>query len=352
MSSLRMPFRFVEVLQTWGRRLAGVPALLVLTGCGNAANEQPRQILLFVTEEAGNRDVFFVQPAGRALPLVSSSSDEYPAAVSRDGVVAVVSVRDSAEQHSEQILLVRPGERPRLIFTGNRFARHPGFSPDGGHLFVESDVAGFRDIFRVDTRTLDVKRLTMMEDGAFEPAVHPDGSLIAFVASVDGNTEVFSMAFDGGNVRRLTAFHREDFAPRWSPDGEQLAFISNREGTDRIFTMNADGTGQRRIGSVSGGVEAEADIAWFPEGTRIVYARKHAGRWRLVSQDLAPGEERYLTQPDEDARFPAISPDGSWIAFTSVVNGNTDVVVMRPDGSNRRTVAAGEAAQWLPLWGR
>lgn len=350
-----MPFAYVECLKYRWRRLAGATLVLVSlpTGCGpgNAGNEHPRHVLLYVSEEAGNPDVRYVDSPSQARTLLGTARHEYPAAVSPTGHIAVVSVRDSSDHHTEEIVLAGLKQKPRVIFSGKRFARSPSFSADGNYVFVETDLAGFRDIMRVDLRTLEAKRLTSSEHGAFEPTVDPAGRLVAFVASIDGNTEIFTMSVVGDDVRRLTAFHREDVAPRWSADGRRLAFISNREGSDRVFLMNADGTGQRRIGPASREIEAEADVAWFPVGEQIVFARRANGRWRLVLHDLASGDERYLTAESEDARFPAVSPDGLWIAFTSAVNGDTDVVVMRAAGDGRRTVDRGPAAQWLPVWG-
>jgi dipeptidyl aminopeptidase/acylaminoacyl peptidase len=57
--------------------------------------------------------------------------------------------------------------------------------------------------------------------------------------------------------------------------------------------------------------------------------------WRI---SLADGSCVQLTQPEEDSRLPAWSPDGKQIAFVSRCSGKNEVWVMNRDGSGRRQV--------------
>lgn len=351
-----MPFAYVDALTRRWRRSSGAIAWLslLLTGCGldHDARDVPPSALLFISEESGNPDIHYVRLPGRPRKWLSSGEHEYPAAVSRDGQVAVVSVRDSGDRHAEQIFLVRHGGKPRPVFAQYaRFARNPSFSPSGNDLFLEAGSDSARNIVHVNLQTFESRRLTSSRHGSFEPAASPRGDAVAFVASVDdGNTEIFTMSPDGSAVRRITAFHREDLSPRWAAHGRMLAFISNREGVDRVFLANPDGTGQRRLGPSSPDIESETDVVWSPKREQLVFSRRVAGRWRLVLYDLVGNRERYLTAATEHARFPAFSPDGDWVAFTTISKDDTDVVVMRVNGTDRRIVAGGPKAEWLPLW--
>lgn len=348
-----MRFVFAEAALRW-RRVVGATATLpvLLAACAADKNAGPAHNLAYISERRGNPDILVARfPARRTQTLMATPRSDYPAAASSRGQLAVVTARDSAGRHFEQVFIVTPGQQPKALLEEREgFVRNPTFSADGKYLFIEADIAGFRDIFRFELDTRKSVQLTNAPEGSFEPAASPTDNVIAFVSSAEGNPEIYTMNADGAQLRRLTAFHREDGSPRWSADGRLLAFISNREGVDRVFVMNADGTGQRRIGAEHNGTEAESDISWAPTSRTLVFSRRLGGRWRLVLYDVEKKTERYLTPQEESARFAAFSPDGMWIAYTSFSADDPNVAVIRADGSGRIEVAATAAPEWLPVW--
>jgi TolB protein len=60
-----------------------------------------------------------------------------------------------------------------------------------------------------------------------------------------------------------------------------------------------------------------------------------------------------VTGDPYDNRWPRWSPDGDWIAYTSVRNEQTDIWMTRPDGSEKRPLTShpgrDEIAAWRPL---
>ena len=55
-------------------------------------------------------------------------------------------------------------------------------------------------------------------------------------------------------------------------------------------------------------------LAWTPDGRAIVFAGRRAGVQQLYVRQLDAAEARPLPHTD-DAYFPAVSPDGQWVAF-------------------------------------
>ncbi len=92
------------------------------------------------------------------------------------------------------------------------------------------------------------------ETGDTAPAVSPDGKSIAFMSSSRGGTnwEIWVMDTKGGNARRLTNNGNNDGLPTWSPDGKSIAYISDAGGVWSIWVMNADGSNQRKLFSMKG----------------------------------------------------------------------------------------------------
>ena len=162
-------------------------------------------------------------------------------------------------------------------------SRAPAWGPDGSWLVAESDAQGFSDLVMVRVGSREVRRLTQVREGAFEPALSPDGTRLAFVSGVDGDPELYllELGAQAGTPRRLTFFHLEDVSPAWSPDGRWLAFLSNREGRDRVYVVRPDGTDLRAVsGALTKGDERE--LAWRPDSGALAFAeRTSAGLTRL-----------------------------------------------------------------------
>ena len=69
--------------------------------------------------------------------------------------------------------------------------------------------------------------------------------------------------------------------------------------------------------------------------------------WRLPP---AGGQAVALTDAGDDLRLVQLSPDGRWLAAQSFATGAWDIVVMRTDGSERRSLTADDPDDREPAW--
>jgi Tol biopolymer transport system component len=153
-------------------------------------------------------------------------------------------------------------------------------------------------------------------------------------------------------TRQLTLEGRRAGEGYWSPDDRSLVFQSERvEGNPfyQIFTMDLETGDTRRI---SPGVGKTTCAFFHPDGKRILYASTHldpesvalqdaelemraSGKERRYSwdydehfdlfvHDLATGEDTRLTDARGYDAEGSYSPDGKWIAFTSMRHAYTD----------------------------
>lgn len=139
----------------------------------------------------------------------------------------------------------------------------------------------------------------------------------------------------------------------FSPDGRSLVFNARRTEDDEefhVYTSRLDGSGVRLIN----GRGADACSYFFPDGRRLVFTstrdRPDLPRGNYSDIDNYPtGAELYSCALDGsdvvrltdnqvyDAEV-SVSPDGRWILFGRLVDGNMDLWRMRPDGTGERRV--------------
>ena len=111
---------------------------------------------------------------------------------------------------------------------------------------------------------------------------------IAFVSDRDRNDEIYVMDDDGKNQRNLTNHPSDDYAPSWSPDGTRIVFMSDRDGhvpkgdvlpTFEIYVMDADGGNQQNLTN-----DPSHDMypAWSPDGKRIAFTSYRDGHVHAI----------------------------------------------------------------------
>lgn len=155
-----------------------------------------------------------------------------------------------------------------------------------------------------------------------------------------------------GNVRMLTHGGENAEAYFRLPECDRLSFQRKADGmpADQIFTMGLDGSGLRRV---SDGTGATTCSYFLPGTHRILYAttalagaepppppdRSKGYVWKLHSEfDIVVSDVdgknlvRLTDTPGYDAEA-TVSPDGKWIVFTSLRDGDPEIYRMRPDGT-------------------
>ncbi|BCS35304.1 hypothetical protein TBR22_A45310 [Luteitalea sp. TBR-22] len=181
-----------------------------------------------------------------------------------------------------------------------------------------------------------------------DPAWAPDGRRLAFAADVGDGFDLY-VAEEGLAPRRLTIAPGEERQPSWTPDG-RLVFAQRVRDQWGLMIVNVDGSAPGlppQIGTVIDTPADERDPAVSPDGSRVAYVSSQEDDrgaddiWvRALQPDDRPegrGEPSASRPPDERGwrvtatrgreSAPAWSPDGSRLAYASAADGTGAVWV-------------------------
>jgi TolB protein len=163
---------------------------------------------------------------------------------------------------------------------------------------------------------------------------------IAFVSIRSGDAHIFINS-GLGTDRQLTSGKSINTQPAWSPDGKRIAFTSSRSGLTKIFVMNRDGSDQQRL---TRDERIESSPSWSPDGKSLaLFSRDPAsGAVELRIVDIATGATASVAGNglDKGPEAPAWSADSRRITFMGFnETGKSDVWVVERDGSDARAVS-------------
>ncbi|MBD8526970.1 TolB family protein [Pseudomarimonas arenosa] len=180
-------------------------------------------------------------------------------------------------------------------------------------------------------------------------------------AQQDGRRRLLRIGADGIAHGALYQGDWEDADPQYSVDGKQLLFRSNRSGSWELWLAAADGSQPRQLTNdpandavASHHYGGEGPARFAPGGDWIAWVRRFPDRgfdiWRM---DLASGVVRNLTEAHiGDDSYPAVSPDGHWIAFDSERDsaGDSEIFVMPSEGGDAQRISWSPGADLAPIW--
>ncbi len=302
-------------------------------------------------EAGGNLDIYVKYvDADPVLQLTDNEADDYNPAWSPEGSeVAFLRWDDGCSIHLVSAL---GGPERRLAACGQTIYGDLTWSPSGDRLAINDreNVGDPFAIFSVSVQNAEKQQLTFPPVGGWgdhDPAFSPDGSRLAFVRSrSEGMQDVYVVNLEDGSERRLSDDSRNVWGVAWAPDARSIIFSSNRAGRPGLWRVSVDGGTPIWVG-------VAAESATFPSimGGNLAYLRG-SGEVNIWSVDaIADSAGEPVIRSTYWDMHPAISPDGSRLAFTSNRSGSYELWVAASDGSDPlRLTSFGETFTSTPRW--
>jgi TolB protein len=260
--------------------------------------------------------------------------------------IAYVSELGSAR---ELFIMDYDGYDPRQLTADGFLNLMPRWSPDRRFLvFTTYRNRNAQDIDLYELAT--GKRWTLVSQGGLNitPALSPDGNFLAYSSSYEGNAELYRMDTHTKAVQRLTTNAGGDLSPSWAPSGRELAFTSDRNGGPQVFLISSDGSNVRRL-TFEG--DYNAAPAWSPRGNWIAYVCRTPRKEYKLCLITPDGQKRVqlTTGPGVDDS-PSWSPDGRHIVFSSTADGKSHIYMINTDGKDLERITFTGTHNSAPTW--
>jgi eukaryotic-like serine/threonine-protein kinase len=242
-------------------------------------------------------------------------------------------------------LIAIPFDPKKLELTGSPIALIEGVGVRNGGFNVDVTLAGNGTLAYTTGGTLGSRRAVWVgREGGVTPvdpgwdpqgviesaSLSPDGRAVAVGLSREGRRDIWVKQLPDGPFSRITFGDTSSVRPSWSADGREVLYVSDRSGAGvgTAYAHRADGTGVARLLKASpkddfGQIAASRDGRWLLLRTAPI----GAGSTDIVGiQDSDTTLVRLVASPAAEL-FPALSPDGRWLAYASNESGASEVYV-------------------------
>jgi Tol biopolymer transport system component len=179
----------------------------------------------------------------------------------------------------------------------------------------------------------------------------PDGRRLALDFNGPDGRDVWLLNVTDGLLSRAT-FDRDGHDAVWMPDGRALTYTSVRNG---LLTLMRTRPGDSQAADV---LLSSAQLGyggvWMPDASALITVANSAE----AGSDLAwvrgsgQGPIEPLLGSRFDEEFPALSPDGRWLAFVSNQSGHNQVYLRSLTGVISNQVQVSLTGGTEPGWSR
>jgi len=206
--------------------------------------------------------------------------------------------------------------------------------------------------------TVDENQFSAFEakSDLFQPAVIPNSSQ-ALVELAEATSKIVKLDLNAGAVseQSLAIVVNDGESPVISPDGRWLLFIREAAGKGGLWVKSLEPTQPAESKTEESKLaDAEYDVLEASvdhDGNEIIFAAQPHGEPELFTMERTSSRISQTTFGPA-ARYPAISPDGGWLAYARLNHGSWQIFLKsrHDEGSSERQLTHGECNSTYPAW--
>jgi serine/threonine protein kinase len=250
----------------------------------------------------------------------------------------------------------RLGGRPRPLGTN---ACYLAWSHDGLRIACGRNVE--KNIYILDRQTGNSTIIPL--EGDFLSILGLDWSpvqeLIAYLTFDEKERyTIWIINSIGGNQHKIIEENVPIYSPRWSPEGNAIYYLRGRcpiKDLCRIPVSPKTGKVSRSEASVLTRLQTAGTFTLSKEGKDLLYAKEflYANIWMATFKGAENNrivEKRQLTKGTLLNDCPALSPDGTHIAYSAGDGETGNIYVLPVEGGSPKQVTFLEALNQGPVW--
>ena len=178
-------------------------------------------------------------------------------------------------------------------------------------------------------QSMDGEEVKLTIPQASRGSLSPDGSMLAYPS--EAGTAIVDLTSGKTTTLKNVGSYYE---PHWSPDGRFIAAV-NPSADYGIFITAINGSGARQLTNLG----YESIAGWSPDGSLLYFAVPDASgagfMLRAVNVTTGSIHDLFLLEDSSGkAPYPAVSPDGQWVAYRA--RDNSSLYIKGMDGSPAR----------------
>jgi Tol biopolymer transport system component len=195
--------------------------------------------VIFATDRTGHWQIWEVPATGgSARPIRENEATEFQVDESPSG--SHLAFLSNAENAAEYLWLrdQKSGVAQVLLrYKADSILGNPDWSPDGQEIVFSSNHRYGHQIYRVDVRSTETRRVSPITSGGCEPRFHPDGRRVVYVSRrhFGKSSLLVEQDLETGAEKTLVGWPALNYDPAYSPDGQELAFASNISGQYQVY---------------------------------------------------------------------------------------------------------------------